>query len=140
MTSFSNKVLTIGSFDILHFGHIDFLRKCQTLGDLTVGVNTDEFIKQFKPAPTLTLQERVYALEQAGFKTVVNSSAGRELIESLKPEVLVVGSDWARKDYYQQINVSQTWLDKRNIVMAYVPYIQKYHISSSEIKKRVRDA
>lgn len=133
-----NKVLTIGSFDILHFGHIDFLRSCQRLGELTVGVNTDEFIQRFKPKPTLSYEERTYALEQVGFTTIKNDSAGKELIEEVKPEILAVGSDWARKDYFNQIDVTQDWLDEQNITMAYVPYVQKYPISSSEIKRRVR--
>jgi glycerol-3-phosphate cytidylyltransferase len=134
------KVLTIGSFDLLHYGHVDFLKSCATLGNLIVGVNTDDFITKFKPSPTLSLAERQYAVEQLGYTTYPNDGAGKELIEHIKPDILVVGSDWARKDYYKQIDVTQDWLDEHKIIMAYVPYVQWRPISSSEIKRRVRNA
>lgn len=134
------KVLTIGTFDLAHVSHIEFLRKCANLGDLVVGVNSDEFVKQFKKAPLMTLQERRHAIQLLGYPTVDNFSAGRELIERVKPDVLVVGSDWARKDYYKQIDVTQDWLDEWGIIVAYIPYRQTFPITSTELKRRMQDA
>lgn len=135
-----NRVLTIGTFDLLHWGHIDFLDQCADLGDLTVGVNSDEFVVQFKPeAPIMTQEERMYTVERLGFDVILNESSGRQLIERLNPDILAVGSDWARKDYLKQIDVTQDWLDERHIILAYVPYVQKMSISSSEIKRRIRE-
>jgi len=134
------RVLTIGTFDVLHWGHIDFLKECQKLGELTVGVNTDEFTAKFKDAPIMNLKERMYALKQLGFYVVKNDSAGRKLIEKKEPDILVVGSDWARKDYYKQIDVTQDWLDDHKIILAYVPYVQEMIISTTEIKRRIREA
>jgi cytidyltransferase-like protein len=136
------KVLTIGTFDITHFGHYKFLGRCRALagptGSLVVGVNTDNFVRTFKGlAPIMTLDERLIALEQSGYTTAQNNSAGRELIEDVKPEVLAVGTDWVRKDYYQQIDVTQDWLDERSIILAYIPYT--FAISTSEIKRRVQE-
>lgn len=134
------KVLTIGSFDILHWAHLDFLSICKSFGKLVVGVNSDEFMAKFKNKPIMGIEERRYALERAGYATTINDSAGKELIERLKPDILVVGSDWARKDYLSQIGVTQDWLDERKIIMIYVPYVQKMPISTTEIKRRVRES
>jgi cytidyltransferase-like protein len=131
-------VLTIGTFDILHFGHIAFLRQCARLGtELIAGVNSDDFVAQFKPVPVMTQSERQLALRQLGYRVELNSSAGLKLIETIEPDVLAVGSDWARKDYHAQIGVTQDWLDKRKIILAYVPYVQDMPVSTSEIRRRV---
>lgn len=133
-------VLTIGTFDVLHFGHVDFLRQCERLGtSLAVGVNSDEFTATFKDAPIMTQDERLHAVGQLGYPVHLNTSRGRELIDAVKPDVLAVGSDWARRDYLAQIDVTQTWLDLRKIITAYVPYVQMHSISTSEIKARMRE-
>jgi cytidyltransferase-like protein len=131
-------VLTIGTFDILHFGHVGFLYQCARLGtELLVGVNTDRFVKEFKPAPVMTQDERGHALRQLGHTVHLNDGPGRGLTEVTAPDVLAIGSDWARKDYLAQIGVTQDWLDERRIVLAYVPYVQDMPVSTSEIRRRV---
>lgn len=137
------KALTIGTFDVLHWGHLDFLEKCREVcgyDSLLVGVNTDEFVTKFKDKPVMNQDERFYALERHGFRVVFNNSSGRKLIEKAKPEMLIVGSDWARKDYLKQIDVTQDQLDKKGIILVYIPYIQTRPISTSEIKRRILDA
>ena len=134
----STRVLTIGTFDILHHGHIAFLHQCARLGtELYVGVNTDRFVQQFKPAPVMGEDERAHALRQLGYRVMLNDGPGRDLIESCGPDVLAIGSDWARKDYLAQVDVDQDWLDGRKIILAYVPYVQKMAVSTTEIKRRV---
>lgn len=136
----SCRVLTIGTFDILHFGHIAFLRQCERLGtELVVGVNSDRFAGEFKPAPVMTEDERLHAIGQLAYRAVLNDGPGRDLIDTSGPDVLAIGSDWARKDYLAQIDVTQDWLDERKIILAYVPYVQKMPISTTEIRRRVRE-
>ena len=136
----SCRVLTIGTFDILHFGHVAFLQQAARLGtELLTGVNTDRFVTQFKPPPVMGEAERVHALRQLGYRTWLNDGPGRELIETLRPDVLAIGSDWARKDYLAQVGVTQDWLDERKIILAYVPYVQSMPISTTEIRRRVRE-
>lgn len=53
----------------------------------------------------------------------------------VKPDLIVVGSDWARKDYYYQMNFTQTWLDAHGIGLCYIPYTDG--ISTTAIKKRL---
>ena len=133
-------MLTVGTFDILHFGHVAFLRQCARLGtELLVGVNTDRFAGEFKPPPIMSQAERAHALRQVGYRVFLNDGPGRDLITDLAPDVLAVGSDWARKDYYAQVGVDQDWLDERKIIMAYVPYVQAMPISTTEIRRRVRE-
>ena len=136
-----SRVLTMGTFDLLHFGHIAFLRQCAKLGDkLIVGINSDEFTARFKRVPVMTQSERIHAVRQLGYAAVLNASAGRELIGKIKPSVLAVGSDWARKDYMSQVDCDQDYLDDMKIIMAYVPYVQEHPISTSEIIRRVRNS
>lgn len=130
-------LLTIGTFDVPHVGHASFLRKCEVFADrVIVGVNTDEFVARYKGQPPLyRTTERLALIAELGYPVVRNQSAGRELIEQIEPDVLAIGSDWARKDYYAQIDVDQDFLDSRGIALVYIPYTAG--ISSSSIKDRV---
>jgi hypothetical protein len=56
-------------------------------------------------------------------------------IEMINPDYIVIGSDWAKKDYYKQMGFDQFWLDEKGIGLVYVPYTKA--ISSTEIKKRL---
>lgn len=135
-----SRVLTIGTFDLMHYGQIDFLRAAAKLGTaLVVGVNSDEFAASFKRRPVMDQDERLYAVRQLGYTAVLNTSAGRELIEATAPDVLAIGSDWARKDYLAQIGVTWDWLDDHKITLAYVPYVQHKPISTTEILRRIRE-
>lgn len=51
------------------------------------------------------------------------------------PDLIVVGSDWAKKNYYSQMQFTQEWLDENNIGLAYIPYTKK--ISTTMIKNRM---
>lgn len=131
------KLLTIGTFDTPHMGHAAFLRQCEKFSDeVLVGVNTDEFVTRYKGvAPIYDYDERASMIEALGFETYPNDSAGRELIMELMPDVVAIGSDWARKDYYAQINVDQDLLDALDISMLYIPYT--HGISSTQLKERL---
>ena len=134
-------VLTIGTFDVLHFGQIAFLRKCSLLGShLVVGVNSDRFTGSYKRRPVMSQDERMYALAALGFDVTLNDGPGRDLIFEKKPGILAIGSDWARKDYYKQIDVTQDELDVAEICLAYVPYVSAgMPMSTSEIIRRIKE-
>lgn len=118
-------------------GHAAFLRRCEEFAEeVMVGVNTDEFVLRYKGvAPIYDYDERASMVESLGYDTYPNNSAGRELILELMPDVLAIGSDWARKDYYAQIAVDQDLLDTLDISMLYVPYT--HGISSTQLKERL---
>ena len=69
---------------------------------------------------------------------VIPNTGGRDsrpAIEKIKPDFIVVGSDWAKKDYYAQMGFTQKWLDDRGITLVYVPYTEG--ISSTILKERL---
>lgn len=135
----NRRVLTVGSFDTPHMGHAYLLRESERYGDeLVVGINSDEFIEEYKgQKPEYSYEERSEVILALGYTVIKNSSAGRELILKVNPDVITIGSDWARKDYYSQIDVDQDFLDLHGITMVYIPRIGT--LSSSELKGRLRD-
>ena len=135
-------VYTGGTFDLFHRGHLEFLRRCALYGSVTVALNTDEFIQEYKGKPPIvSYEEREAVLLGCRFvDDVVPNSSGqdsRPAIEKVKPNMIIIGSDWARRDYYAQMGFDQDWLDSRGIALCYLPYTEG--ISTTELKKRVRE-
>ena len=135
-------VYTGGTFDLPHAGHVRFLQRCAELGQVVVSLNTDEFIESYKgKPPVMSYKEREAVLsEYRSVATVIPNTGGANstwAIEEVQPDIIAIGSDWARKDYYKQMSFDQDWLDARNIALIYIPYTQG--ISTTEIKKRLVD-
>jgi len=92
-------VFTNGCFDILHVGHIRYLKEAKKLGDiLIVAINSDSSVKRIKPLrPINPEQERaevLSAVEVVDFVTFFNEDTPYNLIKYLQPDVLVKGGDW----------------------------------------------
>ena len=133
-------VYTGGTFDLFHAGHVAFLERCSELGSVTIALNTDEFIEKYKgKAPVLSYEERARVLLSCRYVTQVLPNYGgadsTPSIEMVQPDLIVIGSDWARRDYYSQMGFSQDWLDERGIGLVYIPYTAG--ISSTAIKTRL---
>lgn len=132
------KVLTIGSFAVPHIGHAAFLRASAAFGDLTVGVNSDAFIATYKGTePLFSHDERMTLIRSLGYRVLLNDGPGRELIAEEQPNILTIGTDWARKDYLRQIDTTQDELDDWGVTVAYIP-IRPIGISSTEVMRRCR--
>ena len=85
------------STDILHSGHIRIFRRAAEMGELTVGVLTDEAIAAYKRYPLIPLPERVQLFESlSGVKRVVvqKTLSYRDIITELTPDIVVHGDDW----------------------------------------------
>ena len=109
---------------------------------MVVALNTDEFIQEFKGRPPLlTYDERKKALEGCKYVDEVIPNVGgadsKPSILQVKPDFVVIGSDWAGKDYYKQMQFTQEWLDDLGIVLIYVPYT--VGISTTELKRRLNE-
>ena len=135
-------VLTVGTFDCGHLGHLNFLRQCSMLGDVVVSLNTDDFIEAYKGhKPLFSYKEREKLLRLIPYvKDVVPNIGGadsKQIILQIKPDILAIGSDWAGKNYYKQMDFTQEWLDGQGIVLCYLPYTEV--ISTSEIKRRIKN-
>lgn len=95
-------VFTNGCFDILHRGHVTYLERARRLGAiLVVGLNTDASVRRLNKGaerPINPLEDRlevVAALESVDFVTTFDQDTPLALIETLRPEILVKGGDWA---------------------------------------------
>jgi D-beta-D-heptose 7-phosphate kinase/D-beta-D-heptose 1-phosphate adenosyltransferase len=93
-------VFTNGCFDILHVGHTRYLEEAKKQGDvLVLGLNSDDSVRSIKgqKRPVIPENERadvVAALESVDFVTIFPELTPLELIEYLKPDVIVKGGDW----------------------------------------------
>jgi D-beta-D-heptose 7-phosphate kinase/D-beta-D-heptose 1-phosphate adenosyltransferase len=96
-------VFTNGCFDILHRGHIDYLRQAATLGDfLIVGVNSDDSVRRLKGSarPINELSDRLEilaALEYVTYVIAFEEDTPERLIKQVKPSVLVKGGDYSKE-------------------------------------------
>jgi glycerol-3-phosphate cytidylyltransferase len=136
------KVYTGGTFDLFHSGHVALLKRCSEIGSVTVALNTDEFITKYKgKAPVVSYSEREAVLLACRYvDAVVPNTGGADstiAIEAVQPDIIVVGTDWARRDYYAQMGFDQDWLDERGIGLAYIPYTKG--ISTTDLKKRINN-
>lgn len=137
-------VYTGGTFDLFHSGHVKFLEQCRRIagpeGQIVVGLNSDEFVFRYKNTPPIAKyneRERVLRACRHVDRVIENRHG-----EDSKPAILdaeatfiVIGSDWAVRDYYSQMGFTQSWLDQHGIGLLYVPYTEG--ISSTDIKVRV---
>ncbi len=98
-----NIVFTNGCFDVLHRGHIEYLRFCKAQGDIVVlGLNSDASVRQIKgpDRPINNQHDRaavLAAMETVDYIVVFDEPTPIDLIEKVKPDVLVKGADWAEK-------------------------------------------
>lgn len=133
-------IYTGGTFDLFHSGHANFLARCAELGEVIVSLNTDEFIEEYKKKkPIISYAEReAVLLSCRSVSDVIPNYGGADskpAIEMIQPDIIAIGSDWARRDYYAQMGFTQDWLDARGISLIYIPYTEG--ISSTAIKARL---
>ena len=98
------RVFVNGTFDLLHPGHISLLNWAKSLGDyVIVGIDTDDRVRE-KKGPTRPIYNQedrglmLIALEAVDEVTYFDSDESLEaLVKNIKPDVMVVGSDWKDK-------------------------------------------
>ena len=98
------KIWVNGSFDVMHVGHIRLLQYASTLGEVRVGIDTDERIRRLKglKRPFNNLGERIEFLSSIKYvKDIVTFTSDHDLethIMNYKPDIMVKGSDWKGKE------------------------------------------
>lgn len=98
-------VFTNGCFDLIHPGHVRYLRAARALGDLlVVGVNSDASVRRLEKGPDRPLvperdrAEVLAALEMVDYVSIFDEDTPHALISALQPDVLVKGGDWKVAD------------------------------------------
>lgn len=150
------RVLALGTFDLLHPGHVNFLAQARELGDeLWVAANPDDFAERYKKAPVMTLEERLAMLRALAVVDLAFPNYGAEnsgpaidiaafpqsygLYRATPEKVLIVhGDDWTGDSYLKQLGVDLDFLHDHNAEIVYVPYTEG--ISTSAVVDRIRPA
>ena len=97
-------VFTNGCFDLLHRGHVEYLNKAKTLGDLLiVGINSDLSVRKIKGRgrPIIREEDRSFllgSLESVDYVVIFNEITPLKLIERVRPDVLVKGGDYRKRE------------------------------------------
>ena len=130
-------VYTVGTFDLLHVGHLALLNQCKLLGDiLVVGVASDAVVKMYKPnVPIVPLEQRVEMLEALSCVDIVRPYHQLEYVSGCKAvgvDIFVVGEDWGKKPHNLDVNNYLRKMGKEITQVTYNP-----RTSSTKIKKIV---
>lgn len=126
------KVITYGTYDLLHYGHIRLLERAKALGDyLVVGVTSDDFdVSRGKINVQQSLMERIEAVKQTGIadEIIVEEYPGQKIddIVNMGIDIFTVGSDWVGKFDYLNEFCKVVYLDRTE------------GVSSTEIRSKER--
>ena len=128
-------VYTVGTFDLLHVGHLALLNHCKLLGDiLVVGVASDAVVKMYKPnVPIVPLEQRVEMLEALSCVDIVRPYHQLEYVSGCKAvdvDIFVVGEDWGKKQHNLDVDKYLRKMGKEITQVTYNP-----RTSSTKIKK-----
>ncbi|TAK04363.1 MAG: D-glycero-beta-D-manno-heptose 1-phosphate adenylyltransferase [Candidatus Manganitrophaceae bacterium] len=97
-------VFTNGCFDLLHVGHVRYLSAARALGDcLVVAINADASVRRLKGTarPIIPHRERMEVLAALGcvdYVVLFNANTPKRVIDTLGPDILVKGGDWALEE------------------------------------------
>ncbi len=96
-------VFTNGCFDVLHRGHIELLKFCKSMGKVVVGLNSDDSVSTLKgpDRPIFIERDRKFMLESCRYVDEVRifeEDTPYNLIKTVKPDIIVKGSDYEIKD------------------------------------------
>lgn len=106
-------VFTNGCFDLLHIGHVRYLAAARALGDcLVVAVNSDTSVRRLKGSarPIVPHRERMEVLAALGcvdYVVLFNANTPQQVIDTLVPDILVKGGDWALEEIVGKETVEQ---------------------------------
>lgn len=130
------RVYTTGVFDLLHRGHLNILTQAASLGELYVGIMTDEGVERAKGSrPILSLAEREAQIRSLPFVAEViryTETDQNANYEAIRPQIVVQGDDWLfSADRTNALN----YLRENAIRLVLLPRTDG--ISTTEIRKRV---
>lgn len=126
-------ILTYGTFDLLHKGHINLFSRAKKLGDvLVVGLSTDEFNREKGKRSYFTFSERYKLLRLVpSIDLIIPESSWEQKIDDINKyniDIFVIGSDWTGKFDYLKDYCEVVYLPRTD------------NISSSQIKEVTHNA
>ena len=130
-------VYTVGTFDLLHVGHLALLEYCKTLGDtVAVGVASDEVVVLYKPnIPVIPLDQRIEMLKALSCVDIVMPYHELDYLtvcKEVKADIFVIGEDWGRKPHNKGVEDYMKEHGRKVVQVQYNP-----RTSSTEIRKTV---
>jgi len=129
-------VYTVGTWDLLHVGHLALLQHCKLLGDtVAVGVASDEVVASYKPnAPVVPLEQRIEMLRALRCVDIVRPYYELEYASACKKldvDIFVIGEDWGKQSHNIEVESFLKAGSKSIIQVSYHP-----GTSSTKIKQR----
>ena len=130
-------VYTVGTFDLLHVGHLALLNHCKTLGNIVaVGVASDEVVNRYKPnIPVVPLNQRIEMLEALACVDIVRPYYELEYASACKElnvDIFVIGEDWGSNPHNLEVEAYLKKAGKQIVQVRYNP-----QTSSTKIKQTV---
>ncbi len=130
-------VYTVGTFDLLHVGHLALLNHCKSLGDvLAVGVASDEVVNLYKPnVPVVPLEQRVEMLQALSCVDIVRPYHELEYVSgciAVDVDIFVIGEDWGTQAHNLDVDAYLREMGKEIAQVRYNP-----RTSSTKIKQMV---
>ena len=129
-------VYTVGTFDLLHVGHLALLEYCKTLGDVVaVGVASDSVVNSYKPnVPVIPLDQREEMLNALKCVDIVRPYHELEYVSACKElnvDIFVIGEDWGSKPHNLEVEAYLKAAGKQIVQVSYNP-----RTSSTKIKQK----
>jgi glycerol-3-phosphate cytidylyltransferase len=130
-------VYTVGTFDLLHVGHLALLQYCRSLGAVVaVGVASDEVVNSYKPnVPVIPLDQRMEMLKALRCVDIVRPYHELEYVSACKElnvDIFVIGEDWGHKRHNVDV---ESYLESAGKKITQVLYNPR--TSSTKIKQNV---
>ena len=131
-------VYTVGTFDLLHVGHLALLEYCKTLGDtVAVGIASDDVVHSYKPnIPVIPLDQRLEMVKALGCVDIVRPYFKLEYVSGcreLNADIFVVGEDWGKKPHNIAVEAYLESKGKKIMTVLYNPRTSSTRIKQSAI-------
>lgn len=132
----SKKILTVGVYDLLHFGHIELFRKAKAMGDyLLVAVQDSNIVQKYKPAKLVyTTEQRCYMVSSIKFvNEVVVYDAVDEIVKQVDFDVFAKGPDQCHAGFQAAVK----WCEENGKEVVTLPRTEG--ISTSMLKQLIAE-